>query len=123
MMKGEKSQHVPSTSIHEETPTWLEEHLPELRQKYVHGQRPLYQFLLFGFAVGLAAHVGGYVLLSSAPTGLHGLLADLLHALGGALWTGVVLALFVQVIPEVKRRQIKQAVDEYEAMQRDGTRQ
>jgi hypothetical protein len=30
----------------------------------------------------------------------------------------VVVAVFVEVIPEVKRRQIKQAVDAYEAMRR-----
>jgi hypothetical protein len=120
MIEGEKSQRIPAMSTDEEASTWIEEHLPALKQKYVHGQRVLYQFLVFGFLVGLAAHVGGYVLLSSAPSGIRGLLADLLHALGGSLWTGVVLALFVQVIPEVKRRQIKQTVDEYEAVQRDG---
>lgn len=119
MIEGEKSQRIPSMSTDEETPAWMEEHLPELKQRYVHGQRLLYQFLVFGFVVGLAAHVGGYVLLSSAPSGLLGLMADLLHALGWSLWTGVVVALFVQVIPEVKRRQIKQAVDAYEALRRD----
>jgi hypothetical protein len=45
--------------------------------------------------------------------------ADLLYALGYALWTGVVVAVFVQVIPEVKRRQFKQALDAYEVTQRD----
>ena len=48
-------------------------------------------------------------------------MAALLEALGWSLWTGVVVALFVQVIPEVKRRQIKQAVDAYEALRREGT--
>jgi hypothetical protein len=103
-----------------EWPAWTEEHLPELKRKYVHGQGLLYQFLVFGFVVGLAAHVGGYVLLASAPSGMLGLIADLLHALGGSLWTGIVVVLFVQVIPELKRRQIKQAVDAYEARRRDG---
>jgi hypothetical protein len=41
--------------------------------------------------------------------------ADLLYALGWALWTGVVVALFVEVIPKVKQRQIKRALDAYEA--------
>jgi hypothetical protein len=49
-------------------------------------------------------------------------LASVLHALGWSLWTGVVVALFVQVIPEVKRRQIEQAVDAYEALRRDEER-
>jgi hypothetical protein len=45
-------------------------------------------------------------------------LANLLLALGWSLWTGVVVAVFGEVIPEVKRRQIKQAVNAYEAMRR-----
>ena len=44
-----------------------------------------------------------------------GLIADLLYALGFALWTGVVVAVFVQIIPEAKRRQYKEALDAYEA--------
>jgi hypothetical protein len=48
-----------------------------------------------------------------------GLIADLLHALGWSLWTGVVVAVFVEVIPEVKRRQIRQALEAYEALRRE----
>ena len=95
----------------------MEDHLSELKQS-VSGPRLLYQSLVVGFVVGLAAHIGGYVVASSVPVGLLGLLADLLLALGWSLWTGVVVAVFVEVIPEVKRRQIKQAVDAYEAMPR-----
>jgi hypothetical protein len=54
--------------------------------------------------VGLAAHVGGYLLRLEMTTELLGLVADLLYGLGFALWTGVVVVLFGQVIPEVKRR-------------------
>jgi hypothetical protein len=72
--------------------------------------------------VGLAAHVGGYLLRSEMTTELLGLVADLLYALGYALWTGVVVVVFVQVFPEVKRRQYKQALDAYEAAQRDQAR-
>jgi hypothetical protein len=61
---------------------------------------------MIGFVVGLAAHLGGYVLRSSATTEPAGLVADLLYALGWALWTGVVVVMFVQVVPEAKRRQI-----------------
>ena len=102
----------------EQVAAWTEEHLPELKQQYVSGQRLLYQSLVVSFVVGLAAHVGGYVLLLSAQAGLLGLLADLLHAFGWSLWTGAVVAVFLQVAPEVKRRQIKQAVDAYEALRR-----
>jgi hypothetical protein len=97
---------------------WMGEHLPELRRS-VYGQRLLYQSLGFGFVVGLAAHVGGYVLRSPVTTESFGLVADLLYALGYALWTGVVVVIFVQVFPEVKRRQIKRTLDAYEARQRD----
>ena len=58
--------------------------------------------------VGLAAHVGGFLLKSSVTTEPLGLVADLLYALGYALWTGVVVVVFVQIWPEVKRRQLKQ---------------
>jgi hypothetical protein len=64
-------------------------------------QRLLYQSLGVGFVVGLAGHAGGYLLKSSATTELFGLVADLLYALGWALWTGVVLVVFVQLVPEV----------------------
>ena len=43
------------------------------------------------------------------------LLADLLYALGWALWTGVILVMFVQIWPEAKKRQYNQALDAYEA--------
>ena len=65
--------------------------------------------------VGLAAHVGGYVLRSSVTTEPFGLVADLLYALGFARWTGVVVGLIVHVVPEAKRRQVKRTLNAYEA--------
>jgi hypothetical protein len=94
------------------------EHLTELRRS-VYGQRLLYQSLGIGFVVGLAVHVGGYLLRSSVTTKPLVLVADLLYALGYALWTGVVVVLFVQVVPEAKRRQIKRWLEAYEATLRD----
>ena len=90
------------------------EHLSELRRS-AYGQRLLYQSLGIAFVVGLVAHVGGYLLKTSVTTQLPGLAADLLYGLGYALWTGVIVALFVQIVPEVKRRQIKRWLDAYEA--------
>jgi hypothetical protein len=78
---------------------WMREHLPEFRRQ-ASGQRPLYWILGIGFVVGLAVHVGGYLLRSSATTEPLELVADLLYSLGFALWTGVVVALFVQIWPE-----------------------
>ena len=93
-------------------------YLPELRRS-VAGQRILYRSLVIGFVVGLAAHVGGYLLRSSATTEPLGLVADLLYALGWALWTGVVVVMFVQIFPEAKRRQIMRGLDAYVAAQRE----
>jgi hypothetical protein len=49
------------------TLAWMEEHLPEFRRQ-ASGQRPLYWILGIGFVVGLAAHVGGFLLKTSATT-------------------------------------------------------
>ena len=94
--------------------TWVREHLAQLRQS-LSGQRLVIQSLGIGFVLGLAAYVGGYALKATATTEPFKLVADLLYALGWALWTGVVVALFVEVIPRAKQRQIKRALDAYEA--------
>ena len=60
--------------------------------------------------------------MPSPPTEPLALVADLLYALGWALWTGVVVTVFVQVIPEIKRRQFKQMLDAYEATRREQAR-
>jgi hypothetical protein len=86
------------------------------------GQRILYWILGIGFVVGLAAHVGGFLLKSSTTTEPLLLVADLVYALGGVLWTGVVLVVFIQVYPETKRRQFKRALDAYEAAMGDRAR-
>jgi hypothetical protein len=91
-------------------------------RRSVFGQRLLYQSLVTVFVVGLAAHVGGYLLRSSVTTEPLGLVAELLYSLGFALWTGVVVVVYVQVFPEVKRRQFKQVLDAYEAARREKAR-
>jgi hypothetical protein len=100
---------------------WMQEHLAEFRQQ-ASGQRPLYWILGIGFVVGLAAHVGGYLLRSSATTEPLGLVAELLYSLGFALWTGIVVTVFVQIWPEAKRRQLKRWLDAYEATLREKAR-
>jgi hypothetical protein len=121
MSEDQELKDVESMFNDERAQEWMEEHRTELRQS-VAGSHILYKSLVIGFVVGLAAHIGGYVLLASVPREPLGLLADLLHALGWSLWTGVVVVVFVQVIPEMKRRQIKQALDAYDALQRDKTK-
>jgi hypothetical protein len=118
MTEEQQPKAIPPWVADEWALAWMEENATKLRQ-IASGQRILFWPLGIGFVVGIAAHVGGYALQSSLPTGFPGLLADLLHALGWSLWTGVVVAVFVQLIPEVKRRQISQALDEYEAVRRE----
>lgn len=93
---------------------WVGENLTMVRRS-ASGQRVLYWSLSFCFMVGLAAHVGGFLLKYSMKAEALLLVADLLYALGWALWTGVVVVLFVQIYPEAKKRQYKQALDAYEA--------
>jgi hypothetical protein len=100
---------------------WVGEHLPEVRRS-AYGRRSLYWALGVGFIVGLAAYVGGYALRSSVTTEPLGFVGDLLYTLGWALWTGVVVVLFLQVLPEVKRHGYKQLLDAYEAALRDDAR-
>lgn len=93
---------------------WVGENLTLVRRS-VSGQRVLYWSLGFAFVVGLAAHVAGFLLKSSVTTEPLSLMADLIYALGWAMWTGVVVVVFVQLYPEIKKRQYKQALDAYEA--------
>lgn len=93
---------------------WVGENLPLVRRT-VSGQRILYWSLGIAFVAGLAAHVAGFMLKFSETREPILLMADLLYALGWALWTGVVVVVFVQIYPEGKKRQYKQALEAYEA--------
>jgi membrane protein implicated in regulation of membrane protease activity len=96
---------------------WVRENLTEVRET-VSGQRVPYWILGIGFVVGLAAHVGGFLLKTSESAELVSLVADLLYALGLALWTGIVVAIFVQLWPAAKRRHYQQALEAYESARR-----
>ena len=93
---------------------WVGENLTLVRRT-ASGQRVPYWILGVGFVVGVAAHVGGFLLKTSVTTEPLLLVADLLYQFGQALWTGVVVVLFVQIWPEAKRRQYERALDAYEA--------
>ena len=97
---------------------WVGENLTLVRRS-ASGQRILYWSLGICFVVGLAAHVGGFLLKSWETTEPLSVLADLLYTLGWALWTGVVVVVFIQLYPETKRRHYKQALDAYEAARGD----
>jgi hypothetical protein len=64
------------------------------------------------------AYVAGYLLRSTSPTEPVGLLADLVYTFGFALWTAAVVVVLIEVIPEVKRRQIRRSLEAYEAIRR-----
>ena len=81
--------------------SWLRENLTLVRRT-ASGERPSYWIFGIGFVVGLAAHAGGFLLKTSATTEPLLLVADLLYALGWALWTSVVVVVFVQIWPEAK---------------------
>jgi hypothetical protein len=84
--------------------------------------RLLYWTLVVAFVIGLAAHVGGYLLRLGPTLPLLGLGADLLYTLGWALWTGAVVVAITQIFPEAKRRQIARWLADYEAARRASAR-
>jgi hypothetical protein len=93
---------------------WVGENLTQVRRS-ASGQRVFYWILGIGFVVGLCAHVGGFLLKYSATTEPVSLVADLIYALGWALWTSVIVVMFVEIWPAAKKRQYKRALDAYEA--------
>jgi hypothetical protein len=97
---------------------WFEEHLSELRRD-AYGQRILYTTLAIAFVAGLAAYVVGYLLRSTTTTEPIGLLADLVYTFGFALWTAAVVVVLVEIVPQAKRRQVRRALEAYEALRRD----
>ncbi|HEX2421875.1 MAG TPA: hypothetical protein VHN56_01810 [Actinomycetota bacterium] len=100
---------------------WVGDNLPEVRRS-AYGQRSLYWALGVGFVVGLAVYAAGYALRSSVTTEPLGFVADFLYTFGWALWTGVVVAFFLQVIPQAKKRGYQQLLDVYEAAVREKAR-
>ena len=92
-------------------------YMPELRRS-LSDQRILRTYLLIGFGVGLIAQVAGYLLRPAATGEPFGLLVDLLYAFGLALWTGTVVVVFSELLPEAKRRQVERAIAAYEASRR-----
>ena len=92
---------------------WVGENLTLVRRS-ASGQRAFYWILGIGFVVGLAGHVGGFLLKSSATTEPLLLVADLIYALGWALSTGVVWWCSSRSGRRPKSVSTKQALDAYE---------
>jgi hypothetical protein len=98
----------------DEEMAWIGAHLTDLRRT-VAERRIRNSMLWGGLAIGLVAHVAGFLLKTSVTGEPVGVLADLLYTLGWALWSGVVVVALVEIIPAAKERQISRALDTYEA--------
>jgi len=97
------------------------EYLPDVRKALV-GQRIERTYVAIALGVGLVAQVIGYVLKLNSTGEPFGLVVDLLYAFGFSLWTGAVVAFFVDILPDAKRRQLIDALHAYEAAQRERVR-
>ena len=64
----------------------------------------------------------GVVIFGAIAIIVFSLVVDLLYALGLALWTGTVVVVLTEIIPQVKERQILDAIDRYEAIEREARR-
>jgi hypothetical protein len=100
---------------------WVGENLSDVRG-IASGKRVQQWILWLSLVIGLLVYVAGYALRASSRSEPLAFFGDLLYALGYALWTGVVVVVFLQIIPEVKRRQYKQVLDAYERARRAGAR-
>jgi len=100
---------------------WFEQHRAQLRRN-AYGQGFLYSMLAITFVVGLVAYVIGYLLKSSATSEPFGLLADFTYTMGFALWTAAVIVVLIEIIPEAKRRQVRRALEAYEAIRLEQAR-
>lgn len=105
-------------NISREELAWAAANLPRIR-RWVSGPYFIREALTYAFVLGLAAHIGGYVLTTTATGEPLQLLVHLLATLGTTVWTGVVLVIFVQVLPDARRGYAARRLEAYEAALRD----
>jgi hypothetical protein len=90
--------------------TWIAGHRSELRRN-VSERRYRSWILWLGLAIGLVVHIIGFQLKASTDGAAVAILAELLYALGFALWTGVVVVTLIDIIPAAKERQVSRWLD------------
>ncbi len=117
-MTGQTDPETPHHILSDEEMAAIDKNKIDLRQ-WNSRDRILGFYLGAAFVLGLIAHTAGYLLKSSELTEPFGLFAELLYALGFALWTGVVITLFVEVFPQQKLRQVRQGLAEYEEWKKE----
>jgi hypothetical protein len=108
----------PADDISEIELAWVAANMGRMRG-WVVGPRFLYVSLVIALLLGLMAHISGYLLAASATGEPIALIADLIANLGIALWTGGVLVVFVQILPEARRRSAARYLARYEAALRE----
>ena len=111
----------PEPEFNEDELRWAAQNLPKIRG-WISGRRFLYQAVITTVIVGLIAHVAGYLLAESGSGEPIGLVADLLGNFGVALWTGAVLVMLVQVLPDYQQRTALRLVEQSEASLREKNR-
>ena len=107
----------PEPQFSEDELRWAAQNLPKIRG-WIAGHRFLYQAVVIAVVVGLIAHVAGYLLGVSGSGEPRGLVADLLSNFGVALWTGAVLVVLVQVLPDYQHQTALRLVAQSEALSR-----
>jgi hypothetical protein len=98
----------PSYRFSKEELDWLAAHSDRVRE-WARGDRVIVWTLVVTFLLGLVLYLVGFGLGSGGlglpegwPTDL---LADLLRSLGVVLWTSVILAVFLEILPRWQQRQ------------------
>jgi hypothetical protein len=88
-------------------------HLPEIRRR-VAGNEILYFWIAGTLILGLIANVVGFLWSTVASGTADALVSQLLLSVGTALWTGSVLVLLLEVLPDIQRRYAIRALRKYE---------
>jgi hypothetical protein len=117
-MANDNGGNRPPPNVSREELAWARGNLPRVRG-WVTGQYFLREALISAFVLGLAAHIGGYLLRAAATGEPLRLLADLVATLGTTIWTGVILLFFVEVLPEARRGGAARRLAAYESALRD----
>lgn len=117
-MTSEHDQEESLPPISKDELEWAAANMPRMR-RWVSGPFFVREALIYAFVFGLLAHVGGYLLTTIAHGEPLRLIADLLATMGTTIWTGAVLYIFVDVLPQTRRRWAERRLAAYESLLKD----